>query len=192
MRRFQLSRIDILNSPEETVPTKRTRRVDGALLVAILALVVSAVQLVVTIPLINQKLFAPHIVVSRVIPGLKSNKDSVIYFIENQGSTPAHSVEVGVITVMGDDMIVFPAGPSTVINPDERQVIFVNRTIVFERILPDEKFTLIVTNQGRTRSQDAAAATMMDKSGDRNFPRITFVRSAEGVGIVTKDPVPMH
>lgn len=163
---------------------KGSRKVDWTLVIAGLALFVSLAQLIVTIPLISQKLFAPELLVTtRKVEG---NAASVVgsFEVENRGSTAATNVEVGFVAVVGDELHVFPSGAHDVVNKNPDQALFIHRTLNFDRILPGEKFSVIVSSLRRDEKDTQAAVRMMKATGVKNMPNIIFVRSAEGRGVI--------
>lgn len=160
----------------------RLWKLDWALLIAGLALFVSAAQLVVTVPILSQKLFAPELVVT--VEKVTGKDESIVgsFKIENRGETPATSVEVGIITVMGDSFHVFPSGAHDVVNKYPEQVLFINRTLNFDRILPGEEFSVLVSSLHRKKSETEAANRMLKAMGVKSMPNVSYVRSAEGRG----------
>lgn len=167
---------------------KRGWPLDFALAIAGLALVVSIAQLLVTAPLFSQRLFGPKLIVT--VNKVSSDAIAVTggFLVQNLGSTVATHVEIGIVTFPDSEIHVFPAGAHAITGNDESQALFLNRTLRFERLLPNERFSVLITELPRPSEETKAANRLAKSMHLKPLPEVIFARSAEGMGEIVESP----
>lgn len=170
----------------QTENPQRMRRwpYDAAVTISLIALILSAAQLFVTVPLFSQLFFSPELI-ARSKPLPSDGELAGGFVVENIGNAPATNVEIGFITSFSDGFIIFPGLTSDIMDARANEVLFKNRVIKLERLLPGERLTILVTQGKRSKEELETEKSVMSALKVTSVPAITFLRSTEGLGRTT-------
>ena len=143
----------------EDPPEKKKRLwpFDGAMTISVIALVISAIQFIVTAPLLGQLFVSPNLVIAakQMPPG--DGSISGAFVVENTGNAPATNIEIGLITQISDTYLFFPNVVTDMREWKGDEIIFQNRVLKLDRLLPGEQMTILVLTGARTEPEIKAA-----------------------------------
>lgn len=154
---------------------------DAAVTISLFALFVSGTQLIVTVPLFTKFFFSPKLVMT--CSGTSPDADTLagVCYVSNEGNVQATKIEIGMQVEVNQRLTFMPNLTSNVI--EEKKPIFLkNVKIEVERLLPGEKFQIIVLPGPNCEKIRSDVAKHFIESGIKEIPIIGFFRSAEGIG----------
>ena len=169
---------------EDVSPQPRGRwPFNAGVTVALVALVLSGLQLMVTAPLFSDLFSAPDLVAVR--ERSDGERVAAIFTLTNEGNAPAIDVEVAVMTETGDLVICLP---NYVAQKETRgsDVLFTTHVLRMDRLLPGEQMTLIVHTGNRDPDTQVLTNDMLNAMQIRHMPDISFLRSAQGMGRIER------
>lgn len=163
---------------------------DAAITIALLALVISIGQFLLTAPIVNGLFVGPKLVVRGKGSDPKAEVLVGSFNVANEGNSPATKIELGLVLQVDQRVNVMPNFGATII--EEKSPAFVkNIRIEVERLTPGENFFVMVLPGPSNQKLDAQVANFMVKSGIKEIPGFSFLRSAEGIGKFAP-PEPVH
>jgi len=157
--------------------------------IAVLALVVSAIQLVVTAPMLSELFVSPSLVAVGSGSDPKAQQLTGTYIVRNEGNAPATKVEIG-MGLQTDQRLMFLPNLVTNVVEEKGAVLVKNVRIEIERLLPDEQMVIIVIPGKDGNRLGTGLADFMVQGGITDFPTISYLRSAEGRGKIERRPLP--
>ena len=173
----------IIASIRQKIPSFKSWPFDAAITIALLALFISASQLIVTTPLFYALLFGPKVVVTGSGSKFNSDMQSGTYLISNEGYSPATKIEIGMVLLNSQNLQFFPDFGAHVTEKDE--VALKNVRIEIERLLHGETVFMYVYSKKRGDKWPAGLADVFIKLGlPDDFPIVSYVRYSEGRGKV--------
>lgn len=161
---------------------------DSATTIALLALLLSAVQFIVTAPLFSELLFSPEIVIRGSTVKVEAEQDyqlSAGYKLTNEGNATATNIEVGMQLGRDQKLSAIPDIISG-LTEDTDNVIFKSIKIKIDRLLPEEEMLLLVVSISQ---KDELVVKLPESMGSYKLPRISYIRHAEGVGKMVDEPL---
>lgn len=151
--------------------------------IALLALIVSGLQLIFTAPILTQFYIRPDLTVTgSPRPGQKDKISVASYKVANDGNAAATKIEIGFLVDPTQRVALMPAIGANIVEQNQAGLIKFVR-IEVERLSAGESF--LVTIFPPTASKESAKREKPDspfKAGWWLFPAFSFVRSAEGPG----------
>lgn len=159
---------------------------DTSLTIAMLALVISTVQLIVTAPLFSALFVSPAVVVKEAVSYPKADFLAGSYIIENMGNAPATKVEIGIVIEMNQRLWFLPNLVTNLVE-GKNSVLVKPIRVEIERLLPREQITMLVVPGKKGKKVRTDSADNLIEAETSNLPVISYVRSAEGVGKIKKE-----
>lgn len=111
-----------------------------------------------------------------------------MYLVTNEGNAPATKIEVG-IGLQIDQRLIFLPNLVTNTVEEKNPALVKNIRIEIERLLPGEHMLIIALPGKDGNRLDPGLADFMVKTGIKEFPSISYVRSAEGVGKIKHEAI---
>ena len=178
----------IISSIWQKRPSFKSWPFDAAITIALLALIISASQFIVTTPLFYALVFGPKVVVTGSGSKFNSDMRAGTYLISNEGYSPANKIEIGMMLLNSQNLQFAPDFGAHVTEKDE--FAFKNVRIEIERLLPGETVFMFVYSKKKGEKWPAELANEFIKLGHPDdFPIVSYVRYSEGRGKVTHKSV---
>lgn len=154
---------------------------DAAITIALLALAVSSAQFLLTAPIVNNLFVGPKLVVRGKGSDLKADVLVGTFNVANEGNASATKIELGLSLQIDQRVSVMPNFGATIV--EEKSPAFIkNVRIEVERLTPGENFFVMVLPGPSNQKLDPQIADFFAKSGIKEVPTFSFLRSAEGIG----------
>ena len=162
---------------------------DATVTISLIALIVSCTQLLVTVPLFAKLFFSPKLSMRYSGTRLDSNTLVGLSIVSNEGNVQATKIEIGIQLEPHQRISVVPDITSK-ITEEKDPILLKSVKIEVERLLPGEKFQIMVFPGPNLEKIHPDMAKMLLKSGIKELPVIQFFKSAEGFGSYAKDEGP--
>ncbi|RYY86591.1 MAG: hypothetical protein EOO15_14100 [Chitinophagaceae bacterium] len=154
---------------------------DSATTIALVALFLSAIQLVATAPVLTAFYVSPTLVVEGQGSNPKSDVLFGTYTVRNKGNAPATKIEIG-FTLQADQRISIVPNINATIVEEKNPTLIKNVRIEVERLVQGEQFIIMVFPGPSNQKLDSQVADFFLKNGTKEVPSFSFIRSAEGMG----------
>ncbi|WP_310631482.1 hypothetical protein [Paraburkholderia sp.] len=156
--------------------------------IALLALLVSGVQLIVTAPLLTGYFISPKVEVDCTSSAPKDEVLAATCFVVNKGNAPATKLEIG-MSVQTDQQVAYLPDLVNETISQNNAVLTKNLKIEVDRLLPGESFLIVATPGSNLQKLPPDVADFFTSAGIHEFPMISYVRYAEGVGHMTQHAI---
>jgi hypothetical protein len=134
-----------------------------------------------TAPLIANLFVGPSLVVRGKGSPPEASVLTGTYIISNEGNAPATKIEMGLVLQIDQRLSVMPNIGSNVV--EEKSPAFLkNVRVEIERLSPGESAYVMVFPGPSLEKLDSRLANYFPKSGVKEIPLFSFVRSNEGPG----------
>ena len=176
------------------VQPQNRRHWEPSTVIAAFALLISALQLVVTAPQIFQLLFGPKLTIEGYATDVSlDGPHSGTMSLKNTGWSTANKVEIGIRTGGSAKVSLYP-DVAVNVRVDAKEGIFTSHRIELERLLPNETLTIhVADNEVNSRGAQIMRAMkngleeITKAVGSKHtatevstLPYVTFMRSSEG------------
>jgi hypothetical protein len=154
---------------------------DSAITIALLALIISAAQFLLTVPILTNFYVSPKLLVKG--NGSDPKADVLVgnYNVTNNGNAPATKIELGFVLQADQRISVIPNISANIV--EEKSPSFIkNVRIEVERLNQGESFLVMVLPGPSLQKLNKGVAEFFQKSGVKEVPAFSFIRSAEGAG----------
>jgi hypothetical protein len=154
---------------------------DSAITIALLALIISAAQFLLTAPILTNFFVSPKLLVKG--SGSDPKADVLVgnYIVTNDGNAPATKIELGFMLQADQTISVLP-NLSTNIVEEKSPDLIKNVRIEVDRLSPGESFLVMVLPGPSLQKLNKELAEFFQKSDVKEVPAFSFIRSAEGAG----------
>jgi len=154
---------------------------DAATTIALVALVVSLAQFILTTPILSEIYFSPALVV-REIGNDKNDPNLITFELKNEGATTAKNVQIGLTCHDSDKIILLPEKGSTITK--NARAFIKTYDIFIPYLAKDETMVIVITvydiNQKYEIRKLEDETNKWLKVGP--FPSVPYVRCESGLG----------
>lgn len=154
---------------------------DAGVSIALFALTISLAQFIFTTPVLNNFIVGPKLIVRGKGADPKSDVLMGTYTVVNEGNSVATKIELGFLMQSDQRINVMPNIGATIV--EEKNPSFIkNVRIEIERLTPGESLMIIISPGFSNQKLRSDIAESFVKSGVKEIPAFSFIRSMEGNG----------
>lgn len=155
---------------------------DTAITVAILSLVLSLTQFLLTTPIFVNFYFQPDLKISGVGSSLDSETLIGTFVLRNEGGSPAKNIEVGFVLQENQRISIMPKIKSNIVVTDDNPVFIKNVRLDIEQLNSGEEVLILIMPGANGEVLNSDFINFMKSTGIQEVPFVSFIRSEQGCG----------
>lgn len=177
---------------------KQIRKIDVSLFLSIAALIIAALQFIVSTPFFNEYYYKTSFEIEESLPYKNNNKVTTLFLISNTSKNTVNNVEIGV-QMLADDKVQITQNSNLQMIFQENGPYFKNCFFVIDRLVPNEKRILSIHSNFDSLRQNNRGYFELGREIERNYhkstniknfhlPYIFNAKSEKGFAIIKRQP----
>lgn len=187
------------NAKEETLlGKKQIGKIDVSLFLSIAALIIAALQFIVSTPFFNEYYFKTSFEIEESLPYINNNRVTTLFLISNTSKNTVNDVEIGV-QMLADDKVQITQNSNLQMKFKENGPYFKNCFFVIDKLVPNEKRILSIhsnfdslrqNNRGFFEVGREIEKKYSKSTSFKNFhlPYIFIAKSDKGFASIKRQP----